>query len=176
MRPLTLSNFDSPVGNIIIGGHNNKVYFVKIGTFEARDEWLEKWRKKNQVDEPKYQEDAFSNVKEEFHRYFKGDLNKFTFEYELLGTDFQQQVWHALIGIPYGEQWTYKNIAESIGNVKAIRAVGGAINKNPISIAVPCHRVIGSDGSLTGYASGLDHKRFLLHLETDSKHWLHQTS
>ncbi len=173
MKPLTLTTFESSIGTFLIGGHEEAVYFVKMGD---RDEWVEKWRLKNQVAEPVFDENAFSNVKEEFLQYLNGELINFTFKTDLLGTEFQKQVWKALKDIPYGQQWTYKDIAGAINKPKAIRAVGGAINKNPITIAIPCHRVIGSDGSLTGYASGLDKKRFLLHHETKSKHWLHQTS
>lgn len=78
------------------------------------------------------------------------------------GTDFQKKVWEALLTIPYGEVKTYKQIAEQIGHPKAFRAVGGACNKNPIGIIIPCHRVIGTDHSLTGYAGGLDFKELLL--------------
>ena len=81
------------------------------------------------------------------------------------GTVFQQQVWKALCDIPYGETRSYKQIAEAIGNPKALRAVGMANNRNPLLVLVPCHRVIGSNRQLVGYAAGLDKKQFLLHLE-----------
>ena len=81
------------------------------------------------------------------------------------GTDFQKKVWSALCRIPYGETRSYKDIAEKIGNPKAVRAVGGANNKNRFMIVVPCHRVIGADGSLTGYAGGIDKKIILLRHE-----------
>ncbi len=97
--------------------------------------------------------------------YFAGKRQTFTFPYELRGTDFQKKVWHALCDIPYGETRTYKEIAIAVGNPKACRAVGMANNKNPIGIAVPCHRVIGADGKLVGYAGGLDMKEALLRLE-----------
>lgn len=100
--------------------------------------------------------------------YFEGKRRIFTFPYELRGTDFQKKVWRALCDIPYGETRTYKEIAIAVGNPKACRAVGMANNKNPIAIAVPCHRVIGSDGKLVGYAGGLDMKEALLHLERNS--------
>lgn len=97
--------------------------------------------------------------------YFAGTRRSFCFPYELRGTDFQKKVWRALCDIPYGETRTYKEIATIIGNPKACRAVGMANNKNPIAIAIPCHRVIGSDGKLVGYAGGLDMKEALLALE-----------
>lgn len=97
--------------------------------------------------------------------YFAGKRRSFRFPYELRGTDFQKKVWHALCDIPYGETRTYKEIAIAVGNPKACRAVGMANNKNPIGIAVPCHRVIGANGKLVGYAGGLDMKEALLRLE-----------
>jgi methylated-DNA-[protein]-cysteine S-methyltransferase len=82
------------------------------------------------------------------------------------GTDFQKKVWQALTTIPYGETWSYGQLAKAIGNANASRAVGAANGKNPLAIVVPCHRVIGSNGTLTGYAGGLDKKSFLLELES----------
>lgn len=98
--------------------------------------------------------------------YFGGRRQSFDFPYRLQGTEFQKKVWTALCNIPYGETRTYKEIAQAVGNPQASRAVGMANNKNPISIAVPCHRVIGSNGKLVGYAGGLDVKKALLELES----------
>ncbi len=81
------------------------------------------------------------------------------------GTEFQRRVWSALRGIPRGQTWTYGQLAESLGEAKAVRAVGAAVGRNPVSIFIPCHRVIGSSGSLTGYAGGLERKRWLLRHE-----------
>ncbi len=100
--------------------------------------------------------------------YFEGRRRTFTFPYALRGTEFQKKVWRALCDIPYGETRTYKEIAAAVGNPKACRAVGMANNKNPIAIAVPCHRVIGADGKLVGYAGGLDMKEALLQLEKNN--------
>lgn len=97
--------------------------------------------------------------------YLKGKRVSFDFSYELRGTDFQKKVWKELLNIPYGETRTYKEVATFIGNPKASRAVGNANNKNPIMIVVPCHRVIGSNGKISGYAGGLDMKKELLDLE-----------
>lgn len=97
--------------------------------------------------------------------YFKSE--RFEFDLPLLfkGTEFQKQVWNALLKIPYGETRSYKEMAQSIGNDRACRAVGGANNKNPIIIICPCHRVIGANGNLVGYGGGMDMKRYLLDLE-----------
>jgi methylated-DNA-[protein]-cysteine S-methyltransferase len=106
---------------------------------------------------------------EQSHAYFAGDLNSFDVAVELTGTSFQRRVWAALQTIAYGETRTYGQVAEQIGAPGAARAVGLAIGRNPVSIIVPCHRVIGSSGRLTGYAAGLDRKRTLLALEKGEK-------
>lgn len=97
--------------------------------------------------------------------YWNGQRREFDFPYLLRGTEFQQKVWRALCAIPYGETRTYGEIAAAVGNPKAYRAVGMANHQNPILIAVPCHRVIGANGKLVGYGSGLDMKEALLQLE-----------
>jgi len=97
--------------------------------------------------------------------YFDGMLQEFTVPVKLKGTQFRQQVWEALKTIPYGKTVSYKDIALQIGNPKAVRAVGGANHNNPVSIIVPCHRVVGANGTLTGYGGGLDAKKWLLELE-----------
>lgn len=94
--------------------------------------------------------------------YFQGKRKKFELKLNLQGTDFQKKVWKELLKIPFGKTISYGEVAKRIKNPKAVRAVGQAVGKNPISIVVPCHRVIGSDGSLTGYASGLHRKKWLL--------------
>ena len=101
--------------------------------------------------------------------YFAGTRTEFAFPYRLNGTPFQEKVWEALRHIPYGETRTYKDIAIAIGHPKAFRAVGRANNANPIFIAIPCHRVIGADGSLVGYGGGLEMKKALLELERGRK-------
>lgn len=104
---------------------------------------------------------AFDQVRE----YLKGHRRTFDFPYELHGTEFQKKVWNALCQVPYGETRTYKEIASVVGNPKASRAVGMANNKNPLMVVVPCHRIVGTDGNLIGYAGGLDMKKALLELE-----------
>jgi methylated-DNA-[protein]-cysteine S-methyltransferase len=97
--------------------------------------------------------------------YLKGERKGFDLPLLIKGTTFQQQVWKALLEIPYGETRSYKQIAVAIGNPKAVRAVGMANNRNPLLIVVPCHRVIGADGKLVGYGAGIEKKEFLLRLE-----------
>lgn len=102
---------------------------------------------------------------QQLEEYFAGQCSTFDVPLDLLGTEFQQSVWMTLLKIPKGDTWSYKQQAASMGKPTACRAVAAANGQNPISIIVPCHRVIGSDGSLTGYASGLDRKRWLLQHE-----------
>lgn len=97
--------------------------------------------------------------------YFAGQIPDFTPPLQLLGTAFQQRVWKSLLAIPYGQTVTYGELARRL-ECRSAQAVGGAVGRNPVSIIVPCHRVVGSDGSLTGYAAGLDRKRALLQLES----------
>lgn len=141
-------NCKTPVGNIVIKSNGKAVTDIFIGS-----------PKKENPD--KFTEKAACELK----MYFSGDLKRFSFPIELNGTDFQKRVWHLLIEIPYGETVSYGDIAEMLGGKRYSRAVGGAVNKNPILIAVPCHRVLGSDGSLTGFACGLSVKKYLLDIE-----------
>lgn len=97
--------------------------------------------------------------------YFSKKLQKFDLPLTPKGTEFQQQVWHALLHVPYGETASYLDIAKAVGNPKGVRAVGMANGRNPIAIIVPCHRIIGSNKTLTGYAGGLERKQYLLNLE-----------
>ncbi len=99
--------------------------------------------------------------------YFAGDSGAVLPRLDLRGTDFQQKVWTALLGIPSGETRTYREIAQAIDAPSAVRAVGAAVGRNPVSILIPCHRVIGSSGKLTGYAGGLDRKSWLLRHESN---------
>ncbi|WP_314220186.1 methylated-DNA--[protein]-cysteine S-methyltransferase [Streptomyces zaehneri] len=107
----------------------------------------------------------FGDAEEQLEAYFAGDLKEFSLELRLHGTPFQRSVWDGLRKIPYGETRTYGELAEALGNPTASRAVGLANGRNPVGIIVPCHRVIGAGGGLTGYGGGLDRKRRLLDFE-----------
>ena len=109
--------------------------------------------------------DLTEQLGNELAGYFAGERQQFDIPLDLVGTDFQQQVWQALLTIPYGQTRTYGEQARQIGRPTASRAVAAANGKNKIAIIVPCHRVIGSDGSMTGYGGGIDRKRWLLRLE-----------
>ena len=102
---------------------------------------------------------------DQLHAYFAGETRAFDVPLDLHGTPFQRRVWQALLAIPGGETRSYGEIAQALGAAAAVRAVGSAVGRNPVSVIVPCHRVVGSDGSLTGYAGGVERKRALLKLE-----------
>ncbi|MGX5698630.1 methylated-DNA--[protein]-cysteine S-methyltransferase [Acinetobacter sp. ANC 4216] len=104
-------------------------------------------------------------TQKQLSEYFAGKRQQFDLPLDFEGTEFQQKVWQALLTIPFGETRSYRDIAEQVGNVKAVRAVGAANGKNPISIIAPCHRVVGANGKLVGFAGGLDNKEILLKLE-----------
>ncbi len=114
---------------------------------------------------PEVLEDGVYQLKE----YFEGQRKEFTLELNPQGTDFQKKVWEGLLQIPFGKTVSYLELSKTLGDVKAIRAVAAANGKNPLWIVIPCHRVIGSDGSLTGYAGGLHRKKWLLEHESPVK-------
>jgi methylated-DNA-[protein]-cysteine S-methyltransferase len=113
--------------------------------------------------------EPFAAAADQLAEYFAGRLTEFSVLLAPAGTPFQRLVWAGLQEIPYGDTWSYGQLAGKVGNPSAVRAVGLANGRNPISIVIPCHRVIGADGSLTGYGGGLDRKRFLLDLETSGR-------
>jgi methylated-DNA-[protein]-cysteine S-methyltransferase len=146
---------DSPIGPLTLAGSGTALTNLRMidQTYEpSRAGWS-------------LDPGAFGAAVEQLDAYFAGELIDFDMELDLRGTEFQRRVWLALLTIPYGETRSYGEIAEQIGAPGAARAVGLANGHNPIAIVVPCHRVIGASGSLTGYGGGLDRKRTLLELE-----------
>jgi methylated-DNA-[protein]-cysteine S-methyltransferase len=111
--------------------------------------------------------DAFSDIEAQLDAYFAGELTDFDLPLAPVGTGFQLSVWSALLDIPYGETASYGEIATAVGRPDAVRAVGSTNGRNPIAVIVPCHRVIGADGTLVGYGGGLPRKRLLLELEAE---------
>jgi methylated-DNA-[protein]-cysteine S-methyltransferase len=144
---------DSPLGDIRISGNAGSVTGVAFAD-SSRATGLEPSMDRD--------DDAFRDVAEQLHAYFAGALTHFDVPLETGGTPFQRRVWQALLAIPYGATTTYGKLAVELGDPRAMRAVGLANGRNPISIIVPCHRVIGADGSLTGYGGGLPRKQWLL--------------
>ncbi len=146
---------DSPIGPLTLAGPGPVLTHLRMvdQTYEpSRAAWSP---------DPK----AFDAAVEQLEAYFAGELTDFDIRFDLAGSPFQQRVWGALLTIPYGETRSYGEIARQIDAPGSARAVGLATGRNPIAIVVPCHRVVGADGSLTGYGGGLDRKRSLLELE-----------
>ena len=160
---------ENKLGKIGIVEKDNKI--VKIIIINENNKNI-KDKEDSKNDYENYQEkdtELLLEAKKELEEYFEGKRKEFDLPLEQEGTEFQKRVWNALEKIPYGETRTYKEVAKMIGNEKASRAVGMANNKNNIPIIVPCHRVIGSNGKLVGYALGLDMKKYLLDLESKNK-------
>ena len=148
---------ESPLGVLIVTAQDGDVCSIalaKDGSGEAATENADS--------------EVLRNAARELNEYFAGKRTEFTFPMRAEGTPFQQKVWQALREIPYGQTRAYGEIASTIGQAKASRAVGMACNRNPIMIAVPCHRVVGASGTLVGYAYGTEIKRKLLTLEQES--------
>jgi len=160
----------SPIGPLTVIMKEDIVIRIDFGTLESVKEKVVIWCQRY-VGEPVFihQPEKIVRVEQELKEYFAGSRDAFTFAYTFYGTPFQKSVWTALTrDIPYGETKTYKDIAQAIHNERAVRAVGGAVNKNPFSIVVPCHRVIGMNGKMVGYGGGIDKKEFLLLHEADT--------
>jgi len=146
----------SPIGELTLTSDNEML----TGLFVERD---------SIEGDLKRDDGPFRPVLEELERYWAGEPTDFDVPIDLRGTPFQVNVWNALRDIPYGETISYGELADRIGNRKACRAVGAANGRNPISIVVPCHRVIGSNGKLVGYGWGVDRKQKLLDLESSAR-------
>ncbi len=146
-------NYDSPIGTLELVSDDEAVISIM---FTDQNETLSI---------PEVVPQVLQNCYEQIHEYFQGKRQEFTFPYLLNGTPFQKTVWNALIGVSYSQTVSYQDIAHAIKNEKAIRAVGNANGKNKLSIVIPCHRIIGSNGKLTGYAGGLWRKEWLLNHE-----------
>ena len=151
-------DYPSPIGVLEIIGTNDAVYSIMFADRE-RPLYIK------QIDTPK----TLVNCYHQLDEYFKGERQTFAFPYVFEGTIFQKKVWETLKGIPFAETASYKEIAVSMGHDKAIRAVGNANGKNKLSIVIPCHRIIGSNRNLTGYAGGLWRKKWLLEHEKNIK-------
>lgn len=143
----------SPVADLYLVEERGQLVEISFHQLEHREEMEEK------------RTELLEEAERQLQEYFAGRLQHFDLPLYPQGTEFQKKVWKALMSIPYGETRSYGEIAKQIGNEKAVRAVGGANHVNPISIVIPCHRVIGKNGSLTGYGGGLKIKETLLTLE-----------
>jgi methylated-DNA-[protein]-cysteine S-methyltransferase len=157
MNEVYYTRFESPVGRLLLAGDAKGLRRVSFENSKRSAPLKSEW-KQNRA--------AFGEVIRQLQAYFRGELKEFDVPLAMEGTEFQLRVWNELREIPYGETISYAQLAGRIGNPKAARAVGLANGSNPIPIIVPCHRVIGSDGSLTGFGGGLPTKKMLLELES----------
>ncbi|HYT23336.1 MAG TPA: methylated-DNA--[protein]-cysteine S-methyltransferase [Candidatus Polarisedimenticolia bacterium] len=151
------TTFESPVGTLLLAGDANALRLVSFESSKHAAPPQADWTQDRA---------PFAEVIRQLQAYFRGELKEFDLPLALEGTEFQLRVWKTLRTIPYGETISYAQLAERLGNPKAMRAVGLANGSNPIPIIIPCHRVIGSDGSLTGFGGGLSTKKMLLELES----------
>lgn len=167
MNKVDVNFYKSPVGEMLLGSYMGKLCLADWQNRKNRkliDQRIQKVLKAEYIEQ--YSEVIDQTIKQ-LDEYFAGKRKVFDIPLLMIGTDFQKSVWEALIQIPYGKTSSYLELSQSIGNEKAVRAVANAIGANAISILVPCHRIIGSDGSLTGYAGGLEAKKKLLGLENN---------
>ncbi len=146
------SRINSPVGPLLLAVSERGLVALEFGREKIAAGWVES-------------PERTAPYARQLEEYFSGRRRRFDLPLDLRGTDFQKRCWRELLKIPYGETRSYAEVARAIGNPLAVRAMGLANGQNPIAIIVPCHRVIGSDGSLTGYGGGLEKKRRLLELE-----------
>ena len=156
-------HMDSPVGRLGLVADDTALVAVLWPTDEDRVTF------DDEVTDTKRPHAVLDAARSQIEEYFAGTRQRFDIPLRLEGTEFQQHVWQSLADIPYGETSTYAKQAAAIGRPKAMRAVGAANGRNPLSIVLPCHRIVGADGSLTGFAGGLDAKRWLLDHESGAQ-------
>lgn len=162
---ISIQSYHSPVGELILGEFNNKICICDWKYRKQRDQIDARIAKELGANFEKNNIAILRKAKKQLDEYFAKKRTSFDLPLHPIGTDFQKRVWEALQEIPFGTTKSYLELAHDLGDEKAIRAVATANGANAISIIIPCHRVIGSDGSLTGYAGGLNAKKKLLQLE-----------
>ena len=156
---------NTPLGEMIACATDKGICLLEFNDRKKLEDQFKKLSKDLNTSIAEEENIHFDLLKKELEAYFNGKLEKFTTPLDIIGTEFQKKVWQVLLTIPYGKTVSYLQQSESMGNPLSIRAVANANGMNKIAIIVPCHRVIGSNGKLTGYAGGLERKRFLLNLE-----------
>jgi len=154
---------NTPVGDLLLAGDDEALSLIGFPKGKMRHDPDPDWI---------FNEKPFATVRRQLEQYFAGERKEFDLPLQLTGTEFQVQVLEELQRIPYGETTSYGDIAKRIGRPKAVRAVGAANGRNPLPIIIPCHRVIGSSGDLTGFGGGLDTKEALLRLEAENSEFM----
>ena len=165
MNRINIQRNQTEIGELLLGAFGGRlclIGFADEGTGGAIDDRI---RKRLDAESVEQNDSVLEKTREQLGEYLNGDRKGFDIPLLMVGTDFQRKVWRALMRVPYGATSTYGQIAGDIGSPRAIRAVGNATGANPISIIIPCHRIIGSGGQLVGYGGGLSLKKWLLRLE-----------
>ncbi|MCR6110104.1 methylated-DNA--[protein]-cysteine S-methyltransferase [Bacillus sp. A301a_S52] len=164
LRPLiAVSEITTPIGPVSLATSEKGICFVEFGPLQTTHPiFITKLKRYHIMAEVREEKGPLIEAEKQISDYFTGIRKGFDLPLDLFGTAFQKLVWHEVQKIPYGSTASYKQIAINIGAPKAVRAIGGANNKNPIPIIIPCHRVIGSNGAMVGYGGGLDKKEALL--------------
>ena len=166
MNKITIQNFQTPAGELVLGSVHGKICLCDWRHRESREVIYKKIMEGLDAYFEEGESGIIKTTKEQLSAYFKKDRKSFDISLHMVGTLFQQSVWNELLKIPYGKTLTYFQIARQLKNEHAVRAVASANGANPLAIIVPCHRVVGSKGELTGYSGGIETKKKLLHLET----------
>lgn len=162
MQKLYTTTLDSPLGPLLIAADDERIYLVEYAQEERSQRQLKRVVERLQATSEPGSSPPAEQLGAELAAYFAGESCEFTTPIQSVGTPFQERVWAALLQIPLGETCSYGDIARQVGDARAVRAVGTANGANPISILVPCHRVVRTGGALGGYGGGLDRKRWLL--------------
>ncbi|MEM6643769.1 MAG: methylated-DNA--[protein]-cysteine S-methyltransferase [Bacteroidota bacterium] len=165
---ITLNTLKTPLGQMIVGVYDEKLCLLEFADRSSLEDQISGLKRFLQAETITGRHPAIESISNELIQYFEGTRHSYDIPILLAGTPFQKRVWQALQNIPYGSTRSYKQQAAAIGELKAIRAVANANAQNRISIIIPCHRVIGSDGSITGYSGGLHRKQWLLKHEFEN--------
>ena len=157
--------FNTPVGEFILGSYDEKLCLADWRYRKMRESIDSRLQKGLNAEYIEEDTEVLKEARKQFNEYFDHKRKIFDLPLLLVGTDFQKSVWQGLLQIPFGSTASYRDLAQNLGNEKAVRAVANANGANAISIVIPCHRILGSNGDLTGYAGGLSTKKKLLELE-----------
>lgn len=165
---VNIQYYDSPCGQLVLASAGDELCLCDWNEMPCAERNMRRLVRLIGAEFQDSTSPVLEQTKHELDQFFAGKRKEFDIPLRYVGTEFQKQVWQALLDIPYGETRTYMEIARRIGNPKGVRAVAGAIGANGMSIIIPCHRVIGSDNSLTGFAGGLHTKQLLLEIESSN--------
>jgi methylated-DNA-[protein]-cysteine S-methyltransferase len=165
MNQINIQLHRTEIGEVVVGSFRGKLCLLGFGGKEVRRTVDDRIKKALNAKFLEHDDEVLEKTRRQLDEYFRGLRREFDIPLLMVGTDFQRRVWNVLTKVPYGYTSTYLQVAKDVGNERVVRAVGNANAANPISIIVPCHRIIGSGGELVGYGGGLSLKRRLLELE-----------